>query len=187
MSDADWRDVQASLDGDEEAYTRIVRRYEAQISKIMWRFTRNLVVCEELVQDVFTEAYFSLSNYKRRAPFEHWLKRIATFVGYAFWKKQEKEKHRRSLADIDVIAEVEEDQLDPSRAADVLQTLLEQLPSPDRLVLTLMYFENLTTREIAKRLGWTRSSVKMRAFRARHKLKVIGEREHLLEKLEWIY
>ena len=65
--------------------------------------------------------------------------------------------------------------------------LLARLPVEDRLVLTLMYFEQNSTKDIAKRMGWTRAMVKMRAHRARKKLKAIAESENLLEKLGWIH
>ncbi|MHC4568866.1 MAG: RNA polymerase sigma factor, partial [Planctomycetota bacterium] len=79
------------------------------------------------------------------------------------------------------------DTIDPSVAAEVLHSLLARLPRADRLVLTLMYFEQCSTRDIAEQMGWSRAVVKMRAFRARRKLKTIAERENLLEKLGWIH
>ena len=78
MENTDWDDIQECLHGKDEAFERLVRRYEGQIAKVMWRFSRDHAVCERLVQDVFVEAYFSLKGFKRRAPFLHWLKRIGT-------------------------------------------------------------------------------------------------------------
>ncbi len=63
--------------------------------------------------------------------------------------------------------------------------LLARLPADDRLVLTLMYFEECGTQEVAERMGWSRAKVKTQALRARRKMKEIAEREHLLEKLGW--
>jgi RNA polymerase sigma-70 factor (ECF subfamily) len=152
----------------------------------MWHFSRNRTVCEELVQEVFVEAYFSLKSYRGQAPFLHWLRKIATRTGYRFWKEQSRVKHLLPLADFDAIEKAEEDSIDPSEAAKILHNLLARLPQADRLVLTLMYFERCGTKEIAERTGWTRAMVKMRAFRARKKIKEIAEREMLLEKLGWI-
>ena len=92
-----------------------------------------------------------------------------------------------SLEDFDAIEKENVDEVDPSIAAEILHSLLAQLPRADRLVLTLMYFEQCSTRDIAERMGWSRAMVKMRAFRARRKLKTIAERENLLEKLGWIH
>jgi len=176
----------ACLSGDSEAYARLVRRHEPQITKIMWRFTRDRAACERLVQDVFVEAYFSLKNYGGRAPFRNWLGKIATRVGYRFWKEQSRPRPVLPLADFDAIEENKEDSADPAEAAGILHSLLARLPRADRLVLTLMYFEGCGTVEIAQRTGWTRAMVKMRAYRARRKIKQIAERENLVERLGWI-
>jgi RNA polymerase sigma-70 factor (ECF subfamily) len=153
----------------------------------MWRFSRNPGVCEELVQEVFVEAYFSLKSYRGQAPFLHWLRTIGTRVGYRFWKEQKKTKALLPLTDFDIIEKKDADAVDSSVAAELLHSLLARLPRADRLVLTLMYFEQYSTREIAEQMGWNRAMVKMRALRARKKLKTIAERENLLEKLGWMH
>jgi RNA polymerase sigma-70 factor (ECF subfamily) len=184
----DWSDVTASVRGDDEAYERLVKRYEKPITGLLWRFTRDPAQCEELVQQVFVEAYFSLKTYRGDAPLLHWLRKIATRTGYRFWRERAKEPQETSLPEFDVLEEieaVEEDRIDPAEAAAVLHSLLNRLPPDDRLVLTLMYFEDCGTKEIAERVGWTRAKVKTQALRARRKMKEIAEREHLLEKLGW--
>ena len=187
MESTDRKDIAACLSGDKDSYARLVRRYESQITKLMWRFSRDPGMCEELVQEVFVEAYLSLSSFRGEAPFLHWLRRIGSRVGYRFWKEQARAKSTVPLADFDAIEMEAADTVDPSVAAEVLHSLLARLPRADRLVLTLMYFEQCSTREIAERMGWSRAVVKMRAFRARRKLKAIAEREDLLEKLGWIH
>ena len=109
-----------------------------------------------------------------------------TFYKIPRWKERDKKKRFVPLQNFDFTKKSEEKEIDPSRASEVLHFLLGRLPRADRLVLTLMYFENCSTREIADRMGRSRASVKMRALRAREKVKKIAERENLLEKLEWI-
>jgi len=188
VENTDWLDVTASVKGDEDAYERLVRRYEKQITSLLWRFTRDPVQCEELVQQVFVEAYFSLKTYRGDAPLLHWLRRIATRTGYRFWREKAKEPQEMPLPDYEIMEQIEaeeEDRIDPAEAAAVLHALLARLPAPDRLVLTLLYFERCGTREIAERMGWSRAKVKTQALRARRKMKEIAEREHLLERLGW--
>ena len=87
------------------------------------------------------------------------------------------------LGDLDPPAAPAE--MEPSAAGAAVHALLSHLPPPERLVLTLMYFEECSVREIAERMGWTRPMVKMRAYRARRRLKAVAQREHLLERLGW--
>jgi RNA polymerase sigma-70 factor (ECF subfamily) len=188
VENTDWLDVTASVKGDEDAYERLVRRYEKQITGLLWRFTRDPVQCEELVQQVFVEAYFSLKTYRGDAPLLHWLRRIATRTGYRFWREKAKEPQEMPLPDFEIMEQIEaaeEDRIDPAEAAAVLHALLARLSAPDRLVLTLLYFERCGTQEIAERMGWSRAKVKTQALRARRKMKEIAEREHLLERLGW--
>jgi RNA polymerase sigma-70 factor (ECF subfamily) len=185
VEDQERADISASLDGDQDAYARLVRRHEKRLARLMWRFTRDPAECEDLVQQVFVEAYFSLGTYRGHAPFVHWLQRIATRVGYRFWKERARRQGQLPLADFDAIEEVDEERIDPSEAGAVLTALLARLPEADRLVLTLMYFEQWGTREIAERLGWSRAKVKTRALRARRRIREIAERERVLERLGW--
>ena len=184
MDDTDRTDIKASLAGDDDAFARLVERYEPQVARLMWRFSRDRDRCEELRQDVFVEAYFSLKRYRGDAPFLHWLRRIGTRVGYRFWKKQAKDKARVPLSEIDGLAGRPEE-TDPAAAGEVLDALLAQLPPADRLVLTLEYLEGCSMQEIAERTGWSIGAVKMRAHRARGKLRKVAERDRLLEALPW--
>jgi DNA-directed RNA polymerase specialized sigma24 family protein len=50
------------------------------------------VILDQLVQDVFVEAYMSLKGFRGRAPFLHWLRRVATRVGFRYWKSRTRKK-----------------------------------------------------------------------------------------------
>ncbi len=175
VSEEDRRDIHQSLVGDEEAYARIIERYQPKIAAQMWRFSRDAAVVEELVQEAFVEAYLSLGKFKGRAPLLHWLRKIATRVGYRYWRKKSREQNRREVLAQRGQELVPPAHASPSEAGEYLHVLLAQLPAEDRLVLTLHYFEACDTREIAERMGWTRSLVKVRAHRARKKLRRLLE------------
>jgi RNA polymerase sigma-70 factor (ECF subfamily) len=186
VENTDWDDIQAALAGDDDAFERLVHRYQSQIAGLTWRFSRDKATCERLVQDTFVEAFFSLKSYKAKAPFLHWLKKIATRVGYRLWKEQDRAKLFVPLDEIDFAAPDNRQEIEPGKAAEILQVLFSKLDRADRLVLTLMYFEDCSIRDVAQRMGWTNAGTKMRAMRARRKLKKIAEKENILEKLEWM-
>jgi RNA polymerase sigma-70 factor (ECF subfamily) len=174
VSEKDQQDITASLNGDSEAYGQLVRRYQGQVAAQMWRFTREPVVLEELVQDVFVEAYFSLKGFRGRAPFLHWLRRVAIRVGYHYWKSKARRRDREEpLTETILKLTAAPDKLTSYEAAEAVFGLLAKLPASDRLVLTLFYLEECDTEEIASRTGWNRTLVKVRLHRARKKLKRI--------------
>lgn len=185
MNQKDRQDIEDARNGDHDAFRALVERYEADISKLMWRFTPNENTCEELVQEVFVEAYFSLNGYKFKAPFLFWLKTIATRVGYRLWKRQAKE---REIIQIDLVGELEapRERDDGEALNRVVNALLSELAPADRMVLTLLYFEKCSVREIAEHMGWNQAKVKTRAYRARRKLLGIANRMNIWDELEWI-
>jgi RNA polymerase sigma-70 factor (ECF subfamily) len=171
--------------GDGDAYRRLIERHQEHVSRILWRFSRDRGVHEELVQDVFVESYLSLNRYRAEAPFEHWLTRIATRVGYRYWK----EKARRQRMEPFDVREWEKatdgdgvlQSLEPDQAAELLHRVFEQLSPRDRLVLTLRYLEQCDVVETARRTGWSKTMVKVQTMRARKRLQKLLERSGL----EW--
>lgn len=174
----DMRDIRAVLGGDRDAYARIVTRYQAEVGRYMWRFTRDVATRDELVHDVFVEAYLGLGNFRGDAPLAHWLRKIATRVGYHFWRHRARERERRdALAETPLPLGGETADLSEPECSDQLHRLLSQLPPRDRLVLTLLYLEECSVSEAAEATGWSRTMVKVQAYRARGKFRRILE-EH---------
>ena len=178
----DRRDIDATLRGESDAYARLVARHQPRVAAHVWRFTRDRQVYDELVHDVFVEAYLNLRTYRAAAPLEHWLMKIATRVGYRHWKQQARRRERNEmpLADFDAaatgVAEAEQNAQQNEAAAEI-HRLLGQLPPRDRLVLTLLYLEGCTIEEAAALAGWSRTMTKVQAHRARGKLKRLLEME----------
>ena len=165
-------DIRLSLGGDPDAYRRLVETHQQAIGKIMWRFSRDYLVHQELVQDVFVEAFISLATYKGRAPFIHWLRKIATRIGFRYWKLQARQRQNEhfTLQEWDQIAHEPSDNIEPGAAAEMVHKLLSQLPPRDRLVLTLRYLEGCDVAQTAHRTGWSKGMVKVQTLRAKRKL-----------------
>jgi len=184
MCKLDLADIKASQKGDHDAYRRLVERHESCISRLVWRFSQEVNVCEELVHETFVEAYTCLGKYQFQGPFSAWLKRIATRIGYRYWTKQRREQRYIHLDKLEA-PEISKPHSKPFEAEVLVNYLLSRLKPTERLVLTLLHLDNCSIREISKRLSWTQGMVKMRAYRARRQLKTIVEREKLLDTVEF--
>ena len=190
MNDSDQQDlddVAATIGGDPEAFAGIVQRHGEAVQKQMRNFTRDAARAEELAQDVFVEAYLGLAKFRGDAPFRHWLARIATLTGYGFWKKRDREKNKVQLHEnMELTQEENVSPGDPDEAARLLFDLLATLPADDRMAMTLMYLEGMNQDDIAERMGWTRVMVAVRLYRAKQRLKKLGDKEPWKGRLEWM-
>ena len=166
----DSRLVEASLNGDQDAFSRLVRLHQRRVFRLASRFFRRPEDVEDAAQDTFLTAWKKLGTYKAKAPFEHWLTRVCLNCCYQRLRKRRPVEQPLSL-DIDPAAPASA----PEASLEV-ERLLRVLAPRDRFVLLLLDGEGWSVAEIAERLGWTQVNVKVRAHRARKKLRELLER-----------
>jgi RNA polymerase sigma-70 factor (ECF subfamily) len=167
--DEEARLIAASLAGDGDAFTELVRLHQQRVFRLAGRFFRSREDVEDAAQDTFLTAWNRLSTYKRKAPFEHWLTRVCLNCCYGRLRARKPEV---TGVEIDSPAPPS----DPSTGLD-LERLLALLDPRDRFILLMLDGEGWSVGEIADRLNWTRANVKVRAHRARKKMRRIVEQE----------
>ncbi|MDR1744433.1 MAG: sigma-70 region 4 domain-containing protein, partial [Planctomycetota bacterium] len=59
-------------------------------------------------------------------------------------------------------------------------------PPVDRMAMSLMFLEHVDQEELARRLGWTRVMVAVRLYRAKQRLRNLGEKEPWKGRVEWM-
>jgi RNA polymerase sigma-70 factor (ECF subfamily) len=172
----DRQDIRESLGGDHSAYARIVRRHQGRVTRHLYRFTRDGGELEELVQETFVQAYAGLRSFRGEASLESWLLTIATRAGYRFWKQRSRTAAMAASAEeLERVADRSVGDWGAEESGEALEKLLGMLPARDRLVLMLLYVEQKSVSEAAGLTGWSKTMVKVQAFRARGKLKRILE------------
>lgn len=181
----DLRLVRLVVNGEYEAYRFLVEKHVESVQRQMRYFARDLAIGEELAQDVFTEAYFNLHSYRGEAPFRHWLARIGTLIGYAFWRERRRRRRYLPLEELKELPATNSHGQEPFAIAELLFALLAELPDDDRLLLTLAHLEGCSQDEIALRTGLSPGTVGVRIYRARRKLQKIGQRSPWKERLPW--
>ena len=178
--------VRRVLDGDVEAFAVVVNAHQRLIAADLARRLPAQDV-QEVAQDAFIRAFRSLPSYRREAPFRIWILRIARHAAMDFWRK----KYRRRdqlFSDLDDpalvrveatqqerLAEQQADREAQDSAREWLAAALLRLSPDDRAVITLVELEDRSMEDAARRLGCGLSAVKVRAFRARRRLKAILE------------
>ena len=157
--------VEAARQGDEAAFGALVRQHQRRVFRLVGRFFRRPQDVDDVAQEVFLVAWRKLSSYRGEAPLEHWLTRVCLNRCY-------RELRRRKVEEVDLeaLGEPASAASDPTAVVEAAR-LLARLPARDRFLLLLLEGEGWSTEEIAERLGWSRSNVKVRAHRARKKLR----------------
>jgi RNA polymerase sigma-70 factor (ECF subfamily) len=173
---------------DESAFAEIVRRYSPRIFRVASRFFRRREQVEEVAQEVFLKAFTQLESFKGEGSLEGWLTRIATNTCLNLLRTA-KRRPETTLSDLteDEGAWLDEHTADAATqrqravedklvAADLAERVLETLSPDDRLVLTLVDGEETPVKEVAEMTGWSESKVKVRAFRARRRMREAFEK-----------
>jgi RNA polymerase sigma factor (sigma-70 family) len=70
--------VKQALNGNDSAYTELMNRYKKKVEIIVSRLVKKEFDVEDLVQEIFTKAFTSLSTFKSEFSFSTWLYKIAT-------------------------------------------------------------------------------------------------------------
>ena len=172
--------IQASLAGDDGAFSMLAQRHRGKIFGIAARFARNDHELDDICQDIFVKAYQHLAKFRGDAPFEHWISRIAVRTCYDFLRKTRHDRENISLdaceGSVNLFAA--KDDAAPEEAREILRFALAKLSAEERLVITLLELEEKSVREVAELTNWSEANVKVRAFRARNALKNILEAHH---------
>ena len=183
MPESDDSDlVKRAVAGDDDAFADLAGRYRDRVFAMAARFARGRHELEDLAQEIFIRAWKGLESYREDAPFEHWFMRISVRTCYDFLRKHRRRRDSEVLVDempphpeIDFSGEA--DPVAQRREAwELVRSLLEELGEKDRLAITLVDLEQHSINEAAALTGWSESNVKVRAFRARKRLREIYER-----------
>ena len=192
MKTNDFELIQRVLDGDDNAFTVLVNRYQKTIHTFVWRKIGDFHTAQELTQDIFLKAYKKLSLLKPPYRFLSWLYVIATRQCIA-WLRQKQEP--TTSLDAMSAAELEDlsytayegtraEAADLERQRDLVKHLLQKLPESERTVVTMHYLAEMPCEKISEFLGVSPNTVKSRLHRARKRL---GTQEHLLHGVSAIF
>jgi RNA polymerase sigma factor (sigma-70 family) len=172
--------VAAALRDDDEAARELVRRLYPLVAKLVRAHRPSRSAEEDLCQMIFIKVMQKLSQFSGKVPLEHWVSRIAINTCI---NQIQSEKARPELREADLSEEqaalvrnlaATTGELGPDQsfaARELVEHLMTALQPAERLVVDLLYLQQRTVAEIQRVTGWSGALVKVRAFRARQKMK----------------
>lgn len=176
--------VRRAQGGEVAAYEELLRTHQQRVFAVVGGILRRREDIEDVAQQVFVKAYFSLRRFDMRSAFGTWLYKIAV---NECWDYLRKKRVRRLVYEADLSEEqarqleavqehassmekAPEDAGRRTEQRDLLERLLSELDEKDRLMLVMKEVEGFSVEEIAGMLDFNVNTVKVRLFRARGRL-----------------
>ena len=180
--------IEQVLEGKINAFSYIVDQHKNKAFNLAFRICGNHEEAEELAQDSFLKAYRALRSFKMKSSFATWFYRIVynTTISHVRLKR----KGVLSLEDFPADAtdfigtNTSEEEAEKEYRNSLVNFALQKITEEERGLISLYYYEEMSTDEIADVTGISKSNIKVKLFRARQKMQEIIEKT---EKKKLIY
>jgi RNA polymerase sigma-70 factor (ECF subfamily) len=162
--------------GDVKGFDELVRKYQKRIYFLAKRMVKSHDIAEEIAQESFVKAYFSIKQFNLEMPFYSWIYRICVNLAINYLRKQKlfvyeskSEEEVNLLENLpspnNPLSEMLKEELNQK-----IEKSIEKLPTEFKTVFILRVYDELSYEEIAKVLNLTKGTVMSRLFRARQRL-----------------
>ena len=179
MKNIDVELIHRVLDGDDTAFSELVKKHQKSVHALVWRKIGDFHIAEEITQDTFLKAYKGLATLKKPQSFASWLYVIAANHCSTWLRKKRlrtQSLEETSSAQLEkatysgyVIEENEQTAVETRREA--VKKLLAKLQESERTVIILHYFGEMSSVEIGAFLGVSENTIRSRLRRAQQRLK----------------
>jgi RNA polymerase sigma-70 factor (ECF subfamily) len=169
--------ITASKHGDQDAFARLVQRYQRRIFNLVYRMLQQYEEASEITQETFLAAWQGLPSFRGDARFATWLYRIAYNCALKQLETRKRDKALRVALQAEqalqshVGYESTDAQMDEHERQAFVQEHLSRLPAKYRIVLILRHLQDMSYEEMAEILTMPIGTIKTHLFRARNLLK----------------
>ena len=178
--------VDLVLAGDSMAFEQIFDRHKRLVASVTTRYFRRPEEIEEIIQISFAKAFVELGRFRGRydRSLMSWLAKITTNACLDMLRSQRRKPERLDcdLADhekdalLQLTSDASEPQVKNLLDRDLIDKLLARMPADDRVLLQMLYADEMSVADIAAELGCSKANVKVRAWRARASMRKILKR-----------
>lgn len=168
--------IQQCLEGDINAFSTLVARYQNAVYGLCYHIVGNFADAQDLTQEAFVKAYLELAKLRDPTKFASWLHRITVNV-CRMWLRDRKDVNESELEKASWTGDEFTEERSPQEHAESeelrlsITKAISSLSEKDQLAVTLYYIDGLSCEEIGDFLSLSQSAVKSRLHRARKQLK----------------
>ncbi len=172
MTDAEL--VKAYAQGNNDAFDCLLKKYSDKVFAYIIRIVKNEDVANDIFQDTFVKAILTIKQgrYTENGKFPAWITRIAHNLIIDYYRQSKAENLQSSdIVEVDVLNRKElseatiEEEIISRQLLDEVRDLIKYLPQPQREVLTMRFYRNMSFKEIAEE---TRVSINTALGRMRY-------------------
>ena len=171
-------------EGDRDAFTELYKIFQPRLIKFCSRMLKNdIALAADMADEAMIEVWKSAGSFSGLSQPSTWIHSIARFrmIGYLRKNKevlQDDNFEQLNIEDTDLLPE---DEMVITERNEQLVQDIAKLSEKHREVIELVYFRELSIREISEMLDVSENTVKTRMFYARKHLKAILGNEGLLK------
>ena len=186
--------AQMTLDGDQQAFEILVRRYSTTLFNFIYRFLGDYDQASDILQQVSLRFYTSLPRLGTGEPFKPWLFRVArnccvdelrrrrrSAIHFSQLEAENTEGDVLCLGDMPDPGLLPDELMECQDLQQLLHEAIQSLPPKFRSVVLLRYVSQLSFAEIGKTLGMPEATAKTYFHRAKMLLRrVLSAQMHLI-------
>ena len=178
------------MEGDKDLFRQLVDAHSGMIFSVLYRVTGSREDAEDLAQETFVKAYFSLGRYRGESSISTWLYSIAWHLAVSSLRKRKWTVSRERFTERELqessawLGSGEDREMKElrERQYEALERAVAALEPQDRFLISAFYEEGRSIAELEQITGMTQANVKVRLFRCRNRLARILKTDKDLEK-----
>ncbi len=172
--------------GEELAFESLVGKYQRELFHLVSWHVGSAAEAEDIVQEILSKVYFSLSKFDDDRPFYPWLRRVAINQCYdelrrvrrrkilRFTELNEQETRTIEKFMATPSTEAAEPALkNPEELRSLMQKILSRLPEKQRMAIVMRDLRQVPYEEMADALKCSKQAVRLKVFRARARLRTL--------------
>ncbi len=167
--------------GDAAAFEQFVLEYQGLVFNTCYSFLNHREVAEDVAQEVFIDAYKSISSFRGDSSLSTWLYRLSMNKSLDLIRARKRKKRGSGLLSFFGNEEMSRlnvadtkqphEQLEEDERRQILMSAIEKLPDRQKQAIVLSKFEGLSQEQVAEVMETTVSSVESLLVRAKKKLR----------------
>jgi len=163
--------VQLIAGGDKRALKLLYLHHHNRIRCFVTRLTGNESTADEIVNEVFLEAWRHAGEFEGRSRVATWLMSIARFKAISECRRRsEAQLDDKTAAVIEDLSDTPSTSMEKRQRSDILQKCLAKLTPIHREVINLIYYQGKKIEEVAQFTGAPVSTIKTRMHYARSRM-----------------